>query len=150
MLKIRKKYFLAAVSVAFMWFIISSNSFDAHAAAFSIEQGTENNIKYITGGVGMDERTAMEGMSDHYNLKLIFASNKGAFLSNVKVMIQDANHRRIIDKESNGPWFFVDLPKGQYHVTVSHDGKKETQKLALEKASDTVVFNWKINGSRSM
>jgi hypothetical protein len=80
MMKIRKKYFLAAVSMAFMWFIMSSNAFDAHAVAFSIEQGTENNIKYMTGGVGMDERTAMKGMSDHYNLKLVFASNKERFI----------------------------------------------------------------------
>ena len=150
MIKVRKKYFLAAVAVAFMGFIVSFNAYDAHAAAFSIEQGTENNIKYISGGIGTDERTAMKGMSDHYNLKLVFASNEGAFLSNVKVIIQDANNRMIIDKESNGPWFFVDLPKGQYQVTASHDGKKETQKLAVEKASYTVIFNWKINDSRSM
>jgi hypothetical protein len=33
---------------------------------------------------------------------------------------------------------------------MTQDGKKETRELALEKAFNTVIFNWKINVSQSM
>jgi hypothetical protein len=91
----------------------------------------------------------MKGMADHYNVRLVFATLSGAYLANVEVLVQDGNGRRLLERASNGPWFFVALPKGQYKITAIHAGKKETREVALVKPFDTVVFNWKISRSQS-
>jgi hypothetical protein len=119
------------------------------AEGISINQGRSNGMPYVTGGVGLEERAVMKGMANHYNLRLVFATLSGAYLTNVEVLIQDGNNRPLFDKKSNGPWFFFALPKGQYKVTAIHAGKKETREESLEKAFETVVFNWKIKSSQS-
>ena len=126
---------------------LNLNSVPGYAEyGISIDQGKSNGVPYMTGGVGLNERAVMRGMADHYNVRLVFATLSGAYLANVEVLVQDGNgQKRLLQKESNGPWFFVDLPKGQYKITAIHAGKKETRGVALVKPFDTVVFNWKIN-----
>ena len=139
-----KKIFLAMVMVLAPIFL-NLHSVPGYAAyGISIDQGKFNAVPYITGGVGLNERAVMRGMANHYNVRLVFATLSGAYLANVEVLIQDGNGRRLFQGNSNGPWFFFDLPKGQYKITATHAGKKETRGVALEKAFDTVVFNWKI------
>ena len=129
---------------------LSSQSILAYQAdGISIEQGKSSGVPYMTGGVGLDERAVMKGMAGHYNVRLVFATLSGAYLADVKVVIQDGNNRTLIDKESNGPWFFADLPKGRYTITAIHAGNKETREASLVKAWDTVMFNWKINVSHA-
>jgi hypothetical protein len=135
-----KRIFLTMDMVVIVLALISltPNLVLGYADGISISQGKSNGVPYVTGGVGLDERGVMKGMADHYNVRLVFAT-----------LIQDGNNRMFLDGKSNGPWFFVHLPKGQYKVTAIHAGKKETREVGLEKAYDTVVFNWKMNVSQS-
>lgn len=144
-----KKAFLAMVIMLGLIFLNAQSILAYQADGISIEQGKSNGVPFMTGGVGLNERAVMKNMAGHYNVRLVFATISGAYLTDVKVVIHDGNNRTLIDKESNGPWFFVDLPKGRYSVTAIHSGTKETREAALEKTWDTVVFNWKINASKS-
>ncbi len=46
-----------------------------------VEPRVENGIRYITGGVGIDEREAMrETLAGDYNLKIVLAAKSGPFL----------------------------------------------------------------------
>lgn len=144
-----KKVFLAVVVMLGM---ISLNAYSVlgyETDGISIEQGKTNGLSYITGGVGLEERAAMDRMVNHYNVRLIFATHSGAYLANVKVLVQNSNNRTLVDKKSNGPWFFVNLPKGQYKITAIHAGKKETREAALRKPYDVDVFHWRINIAKS-
>ncbi|HSO81549.1 carboxypeptidase regulatory-like domain-containing protein, partial [Thiocapsa sp.] len=48
-------------------------------------------VPHVSGGIGASEREAMEQVKSQYNLRLLFAvAGSGAYLSNIRVQIQDA------------------------------------------------------------
>jgi hypothetical protein len=109
-----------------------------------IREGSMHGVKYLTGGVGLDERAAMQKMAKgNYNLQLVFAEATGPFLARIKIKILGSHGKTLIDIPSNGPWFFAKLPNGQYKITVTHAGKSEAQNLHAGKNFQKVIFNWK-------
>jgi hypothetical protein len=106
-------------------------SFPATAAGSSTTQQTEGLIKgktkqdfaYMSGGVGIDERQAMEKLGKNYNLKLSFADRSGAYLDDVKLVIKNEKGTEVINTTTNGPWFYIELPPGKYSVEATFDGK---------------------------
>jgi hypothetical protein len=107
-------------------------------------EGSMHGVKYLTGGVGSDERAAMQKMAKgDYNLQFVFAEKDGPYLAGITVKIQDTHGKTFIDVPSSGPWFFAKLPMGQYKITVNHAGNSETQSLNVGKNFQKVIFNWK-------
>jgi hypothetical protein len=142
-------YFVSMV-VAFvgMMLIFSTKTMAAtmpegEFAGITIEKGNVNNVKYETGGVGLEERSAMQKSMKDYNLRLTFATMKGLYLASVPVQIKAADGKVLLSKESNGPWFWVNLPAGQYEVVASYDKKQEVRKVDLSKSPQRVEFTWK-------
>ena len=85
---------------------------------------SDQGIRYISGGVGDSERTELDAMSHQYNLRLLFAmQGSGEYLSAVRVNILDARGGTVLTAESQGPWFFAQLPPGNYVVDVSTPGQ---------------------------
>ena len=81
--------------------------------AILITEGkTAQGFPYISGGVSTDERERMETEGKSYNVKLAFAERRGAYLSDVKVVIEGAKGAEIVSVTTNGPWFFIQLPPG--------------------------------------
>jgi hypothetical protein len=75
-------------------------------------------VPYMSGGVGKTERSQLSRSAEDYNLKLVFHTREqGAFLAKVNVSIRDASDKLMIKAASDGPWFFVRLPPGQYNVS---------------------------------
>jgi hypothetical protein len=105
--------------------------------------GSMNGVKYLTGGVGLSERAHMQEMGKSYNVKLVFAGPGRAYLADVQVDIKNSNGTNLIQRDSNGPWFFAELPAGQYTISVSHDGKTQTRKLVVSKTSQEETFHFK-------
>jgi len=111
----------------------------ATANAAFIKKGTSHGISYISGGVGIDERAAMERMARGYNLKLVFAEPSRPYLANVSVEIRDASGKRLVETTDNGPWFFAKLPDGNYRVVATFEGKKEAREVEIGKNLPTVT-----------
>jgi len=85
---------------------------------------SDQGIRYISGGVGDSERTELDTLSHQYNLRLLFAmQGSGEYLSAVRVNILDARGGTVLTAESQGPWFFTQLPPGNYVVDVSTPGQ---------------------------
>jgi len=102
-------------------------------------------MSYMSGGVGIDEREAMREQIGDYNLRLKFAAVGGAYLAKVMVRIEDPSGRRLLDAQSDGPWFFVKMPKGKYKLIVENDGISQAREVDLsKKAVADVVFRWKV------
>lgn len=81
-----------------------------------IKKGGHSNVTFLSGGVGSDEREVLAEMGKNYPVKLIFSNRKGEFLSNVMVRVLDKAGHPLLTTVSNGPWLFLDLPPGAYHV----------------------------------
>jgi hypothetical protein len=88
-------------------FMISSTGFAAMQSANSsqcntLAQESSHGIKYMSGGIGLDQRRLInkEDLSKGYDLKLVFAKKNGEYISNVKVMIESAGHRVFVDSRA--------------------------------------------------
>src|SRR3954469_17909160 len=78
---------------------------------------TENNISYISGGVGKDEQELADAVGRYgYNVQLVFAEQTGNYLADIRVRIADAKGGVVLDTVSDGPMFLAKLPPGLYQV----------------------------------
>jgi hypothetical protein len=125
--------------------VIFSISLVSGSGMMIVEEMTGQNIHFMTGGVGIEERKAMkEKAKGVYNLKLVFAMINGDYLSGVDVRIKDANGNLIIDETSNGPWFYVDLPAGRYEISAVYKERRKSRRIMAGKTGlTTVMFHWK-------
>jgi len=98
------------------------------------EARTSQGFPYLFGGVGSDEREAIEERAKGYNLKLIFAEKRGAFVSGVTVTIANAKGVEIAALKTEGPWFYIQLPPGDYSIKARLKGEmKQINNLAVRK-----------------
>lgn len=96
--------------------------------AESVQVHSEQGIRYISGGVGEDERLGFKALSNQFNLRLLFAmQGSGDYLAAVQVNILDAHGETILSVESEGPWFFAQLTPGNYTVEVTAPGPTDQQ-----------------------
>ena len=102
------------------------------------------NVKYMSGGVGLEERKAMETQgSKGYDMKLEFAITPGNYVSFVDVKINDQSGKPVINTQANGPWLYADLPKGTYTVVANYEGKEKSQKVTVNGGLKKVTFHFK-------
>jgi len=110
---------------------------------------TAQGYVYLSGGVGSDERIALEERGKGFNVKLVFADADGSYLANVKLEITDDKGEAILSMTTAGPWFYIQLPPGIYHVKATSGGQsKEVKTLRVSKDKSThQVFVWDLGGS---
>ena len=103
--------------------------------ALIITEGkTSQGFPYLFGGVGTNEREAMEERAKGYNVKLVFAEKRGAFISGVTVVIASAKGTEIASLNTDGPWFYIQLPSGDYSVKATFKGDtKRIKNLSVPK-----------------
>lgn len=108
-------------AIVFPWLFLS---FLAFAEAPLIKPQTQGEVSFVSGGVGGDERAAMQAMRADYNLSLLFSvAGTGEYLSDVKVSIKDANGNNFLDTVSDGPMLFARLKAGRYLVSADNNGQ---------------------------
>ena len=105
---------------------------------------TQQGIAFITGGVGLDEREAIEAMAGDFSLKLRFALKGGSYIADVQVRIQDEQGEPVLESAADGPWFLVDLAPGKYTVLASDPNEKLQRDVQVQQGRQTeVVFHFK-------
>lgn len=91
-------------------------------------QTAASGIEYVSGGVGVAEKNAMEALRKNYNLRLTFARPRsGAYLVDVKVMIENGKKEKVLNVVSHGPLFFAKMPAGTYKVTAEFEGNSQAK-----------------------
>jgi hypothetical protein len=110
------------------------------------EGKTAQGFPYVSGGVGADERAALEERGKAFNVKLAFAEQRGPYLADVNVMIVDGQGAEILSLASAGPWFYIQLPPGRYNVKATYNGQtKEIRNLQVPKdKAVSRVLTWNL------
>ena len=110
------------------------------------EGKTAQGFPYVSGGVGSDERAALEERGKAFNVKLAFAEQRGPYLADVNVMIVDGKGAEILSLASAGPWFYIQLPPGRYNVKATYNGQtKEIRNLQVPKdKAVSRVLTWNL------
>ena len=113
------------------------------ADAEAVIQGP-GGLAYVAGGVGDESRARIQAMSGDFNLKLVFAMDSGAFLSDVRVSIADAAGHSLLDTRSGGPWFLASLPAGHYLIAATYSGEAMKREITLDAGTPrTIDFRWR-------
>ncbi|MGE5217646.1 MAG: carboxypeptidase-like regulatory domain-containing protein [Chloroflexota bacterium] len=101
-------------------------SFARTTMASGIDSGkTPQGAKFMSGGVGREERQQMLKMAPGYDLDLSFANRRGNYLSDVNVTISDEHGKEVLSTVTAGPWLYVALPAGKYDVRASYGNRTE-------------------------
>jgi hypothetical protein len=115
----------------------------AQPQSTSLKEERQGDVRYLSGGIGLEERDDMEARAREFNLKLVFAMTSREYLSSVKVVVLDAGGKTVLSAESEGPWFFAKLPNGQYTVQAAMGNQKEVRRVTVGKGLQTLNFLWK-------
>jgi hypothetical protein len=101
--------------------------------------------RYVCGGIGSDESTAMRSAMKEHPLALLFARSDGAYLANVDVTIKggDANNAAALAFRASGPVCLVDLPAGKYVIDAAMPGgTPKSQTVTVGSGSKTADFRF--------
>lgn len=109
-----------------------------------IKPQTQGEVTFISGGVGGDERSAMQEIRTDYNLSLLFSvQGSGEYLSDVKVSVTDAKGNTVLETVSDGPMLLASLKPGHYTVTAELDGQVTHKKAMVgNKQRTSLSFIW--------
>ena len=89
-------------------------------------------VPYISGGIGVSERTEMQEVKSRFNLRLLFAvAGSGSYLADVRVRIDDAAGPTLLEAVSQGPWFYASLAPGRYVLRVDNAGQIQTRDIEI-------------------
>jgi hypothetical protein len=99
------------------------------AGDIPVEQ--DHGVAYVTGGVGQDEATAIRGMASSYNMRAMFTTRSGEYLSGVSVQIFRSDGTPVFTATSDGPYLFARLPQGHYRLVATVDGSQRSRELYI-------------------
>ncbi|MDR4495662.1 MAG: hypothetical protein AB7P17_10775 [Nitrospirales bacterium] len=105
----------------------------------------QQGIRYFSAGIGKEERSLSY---PPYALKLIFVQGDRAFLTGVSLEIHKEDGNTTISipaEEVQGPWVFIDAPKGNYLIKATSSTGKTVERMAkiTEKSTSVIHFRWK-------
>ena len=105
---------------------------------------TENNVSYITGGVGKDEQELANAIGRFgYNVQLVFAEQQtGAYLADVRVRLADTKGSVVLETVTDGPMLLAKLPPGRYQVMAEVRGQTRTATVDATGGAKRVTMLW--------
>ncbi len=110
------------------------------------EQEIQDNISYMSGGVGKGEASALKRAAAGYPLELQFvqrAMPRDESLADVSVKILDRSRTVVLDVVSQGPLLLARLPAGTYQIEADHDGVLKRQSVEIRAGKhERAVFVW--------
>jgi len=114
--------------LAFLAVVLASPQ-SVSAAPLSIQD--YQGIRYVTGGVGQDERDYLKSVKQQFNLGLMFAASGGAYLSDVHITVTDSHGGTVLDAVADGPYFYAALPAGSYTITASVERLSQQRRVNI-------------------
>jgi hypothetical protein len=103
-------------------------------------------IEYLTGGVGLDESTAIQSASKKWPLTLEFAvkdKQRADFAADVNVVVSDTKNQPELQVKSGGPFLLAKVKPGNYLVAATLAGATLHKQVVVTTGKPTKVeFIW--------
>lgn len=99
-------------------------------------------VEYLSGGIGLDESTAIQSASWHWPLSLVFsvqAAPRAEYASDVKLEIRDAKGAMQLETTASGPFLLARLAPGSYSLRATLAGKTLERKVQIKAGSSARV-----------
>lgn len=111
-------------------------------AAYTVQPYQAGNITFVTGGIGDEEREAIQAVKKDYNFSVISAGKGGAYSGDTQLIIRDRDGQELVNTPA-GPLFYAQLPAGRYTVEAHSEGKVNTQNITVaENKPAHLHFSW--------
>lgn len=113
-----------------------------------IEVHAENEVTFVSGGIGSCESQEMRNIAKQYQLELVFVQKTAtteSFLASVPVEIIDKKGSYVLDTVTKGPYLLAKLPNGRYSVTATFNGETKEQQVSITSKHQRVVFMWRVD-----
>ncbi|OIQ75768.1 hypothetical protein GALL_425650 [mine drainage metagenome] len=118
----------------------------AQAATYLPPVHRSGTVDYLTGGIGLDESTAIQSVSKKWPLTLEFAikdKNRADYAAGVHIVMRNAHQHPALQVTSEGPFLLAKVTPGDYTVDASLAGKTLHRKVVVTAGQPTkVVFLW--------
>lgn len=101
------------------------------------------NIRFMSGGIGEEEREQFKSAEADFPVKLSFANRNGAFLSNVDVSITDRTGQTVLGLRTQGPILLVDLKPGDYVVEARDNGEVISRDITVSSSPRSYTVHFK-------
>jgi hypothetical protein len=118
----------------------------------ALEVRRTQDVQWVSGGVGADERAEMIMALPDHNLKLLTAAEaSGAFIAAAQVVVREPGGRVVFETPLDGPWLFARLPPGRYELTATWGGRSQSRSVTVPATGRREVFlYWAAPGVESL
>lgn len=119
-------------------------SFLVFAQQVQIKPQVQGEVVFVSGGVAVDERNELRAMRSEYNLHLMFTRlGTGEYLSDIKVVINDALGHKVMDVMAEGPMLFARIKSGRYAVSAERRGQLVNKVIDIsDEQVGSLSFTW--------
>jgi hypothetical protein len=111
---------------------------------------SENGVRWLCGGVGLEESARMKQEARNYAIMLTFAARDGSYLADVKVRVVDNRGQPVLDTTCDSPILLIDPGRaGRYRITAQTGGATLTRTAAFTSGQHgkSVVMVWPVGPS---
>ncbi|HTD06276.1 carboxypeptidase regulatory-like domain-containing protein [Undibacterium sp.] len=107
----------------------------------------KGDVSFLSGGIGLEESTAMQHAARNYPLEMEFldkASPRDEYTANVHVKVENAQHAVVLDTVAQGPFLLAKLPDGHYRVQAEQGGISKQRDVTLtgKGPQQKLIFVW--------
>lgn len=107
-----------------LWLLTMAGSGFAPIATAEIEIHKQQGTRYVSGGITSEEVKEMQKLAPRFPVQLYFrAEGSEDPIIGVNVTVRDIQGDVVLQAQSDGPMFFVDVVGGRYTIDAEYDGE---------------------------
>lgn len=99
-------------------------------------------VKYLSGGAGDEERSALMAQWPQFPLLIVFSASGGAYAVADGVRVANAQGTTVLEVAQAGPLLMVNLPPGEYRVQARFGDAVQERRLQL--GSQPQRLDWRL------
>lgn len=119
---------LLALFMALQGAPLSAEEADA-AARFNAASAPQAEVPWMSGGIGDEAREEMRRAATAYNVQVIFSARNGDYLAAIPITVTRSNGQQVYSGVSEGPLFYLKLPRGSYKIAAEIDGGWQNKRI---------------------
>jgi hypothetical protein len=96
-----------------------------------------------SGGIGDEERAAIESQAGRYSMRMIFSETNGQYVVADRVSLSKRG-TEVLRVTDAGPLLYAQVPPGQYALTVSYKGLTQTRNVNVGSKPSDVHLTWPV------
>ncbi|MFI2810279.1 hypothetical protein [Microbulbifer sp. M83] len=110
----------------------------------------EDGVRYVSGGIGKQERQALDALGntldEEFDARIHLSANSGHYLGSARVEIRDSSGRTVLDTQTAGPQLLVDLPAGTYTIEARNGDRPQGARIEVGQNGgiEPVYLTWAI------